>query len=277
MKIIIAENTGFCFGVERAYNMSLELLKEESCQMLGHLVHNEKVVEDLKNKGLRFVSDIEGVEEKGTVIIRAHGVGDKIMEALKSKGVKIIDATCPLVKRAQDFARLLDKNGKKVVIIGEKGHAEVEAINGSVGERAVIVEKEEDIINIPKDTSLGIVIQTTKDQKLAEEMTEKIRERFKDVEACNTLCHAVLKRQQEVSELADKVDVILVVGSKSSANTQTLVKVAQRSTKAYGVEGPEDLKDDWFNEIDSVGIISGTSTPAWLINAVKDKITLITS
>ena len=276
MKIIMAEGIGFCFGVERAYNISLDTLGEGSCQMLGHLVHNENVVNELRSKGLQFISDVDEAGD-GTVIIRAHGVGDETMERLRAKGLKIVDATCPLVRRAQDFARSLEKKGKRIVIIGEKGHAEVEAINGSIGGRAVIVEKEADLDDIPEGAPLGIVVQTTKDQNVADEMIDAIKKRFKDVEASNTLCQVVLKRQEEVKVLAGKVDILLVVGSKTSANTQTLVKVAQRETKAYGVEGPDDLEKDWFDRVNSVGITSGTSTPVWLIEKVKEKIGLIKS
>ena len=275
MKIIMAESIGFCFGVERAYNISLDALKEGSCQMLGHLVHNEKVVNELRSKGLRFISDVDEAGE-GTVIIRAHGVGDETIERLKARGSRIVDATCPLVRRAQDFARSLEKKGKVIAIIGEKGHAEVEAISGSVGNHAVIVEKEDDLGDIPEGVSLGVVIQTTKDRKIADEMISAIKKRFKDIEVCNTLCHAVLKRQEEVKILAGKVDILLVVGSRTSSNTQTLVKVAQRETKAYGVEGPDDLRKDWFSGVDSVGMTSGTSTPIWLIEKVKEKIDSIT-
>lgn len=275
MKIIMANNIGFCFGVERAYKISLESLKNGECQMLGHLVHNEKVVEGLKVKGLKFIPDLNKLQ-KGKVIIRAHGVGDKTIKALKEMEMEIIDATCPLVKKAQDFARSLDKDGRKVIIIGEKGHAEVKAINGSVGDRAIIIENKKDINSISKELSLGIVVQTTKDSKLAGDIINTLRKRFNDIKVCDTLCHAVLKRQEEVKKMAKKVDVILVVGSKTSANTQTLVQVAQRIQTTYGIQGPEELKKEWFIKITSVGIISGTSTPYWLIKLVEDKLRLIT-
>ncbi len=271
MKVIMAENIGFCFGVERAYKMSLGLLGKGDCQMLGHLVHNERVVDELKSKGLRFASSVDEIGP-GTVIIRAHGVGDDTMDRLRKAGREIVDATCPLVRRAQNFARLLESEGKKVVIIGERGHAEVEAINGSIRGRAVIIENEDEIGNIPEGVPLGIVVQTTKDRVLAERLVGAVKARFNDVEACNTLCQAVLKRQEEVKELAKKVDIILVVGSVNSANTQTLVKVAQRETAAHGVEGPEDIKKEWLDGAESVGLISGTSAPIWLIDEVKKKI-----
>ncbi len=271
MKVIMAENIGFCFGVERAYKMSLELTEKGDCQMLGHLVHNERVVDELRSKGLRFVSSVDEVGP-GTVIIRAHGVGDEIMDKLKETGCEIVDATCPLVRRAQDFARSLERDGKKVVIIGERGHAEVEAINGSIGGRAVVIESEEEVEKIPEGYPLGIVIQTTKDRVLAERIVDAVKTRFKDVEACNTLCRAVLDRQEEVKELTKKVDIILVVGSVNSANTQTLVKVARREAVTHGVEGPDDVRKDWLEGIESVGLISGTSAPKWLIDEVKEKI-----
>ncbi len=276
MRIIIAENIGFCFGVERAYKISLDALNKGNCQMLGHLVHNEKVVEELESKGLRFVPAVDNLKE-GRVIIRAHGVGDETIKALKSRNMEIIDATCPLVRKAQNFARTLNEEGKILVIIGEKGHAEIEAINGSADNRAVIIENEEDINDIPEGLPLGVVIQTTKDSKLAEDLTNSIKSRFNDVTVCDTLCHAVLKRQEEVKKLAEEAEIILVVGSKTSANTQTLVKVSQRNRMTYGVEGPEDLKKEWFDGVGSVGIISGTSTPYRIIELVEERVKSVTS
>jgi (E)-4-hydroxy-3-methyl-but-2-enyl pyrophosphate reductase len=274
MEIIIAENIGFCFGVERAYKLSLEALQESEngCQMLGNLVHNEEVVADLEKKGLKFVGSVDQVE-KGTVIIRAHGVSDQTTEELKKKDIKIVDATCPLVKKAQDFARSLFNEGRKVIIIGEKNHAEVRAINGAIDDQGIVVESEEEIDVVPRDKTIGVVIQTTQDAKKTKEFLKRIEQSFKDVKIHETFCQAVSKRQDEVRELSDKVDLVLVVGSKTSANTQRLIEiVASDKGNVKGVETEQDINQDWFNKDIKVGLISGTSAPRWLINKVVEKL-----
>ncbi len=275
MELILAENIGFCFGVKRAYEMSLKTTEESniSCQMLGALVHNEKVIEDLEKRGLKFVSSLEEVKEKGTVIIRAHGVSDEVFESLKKKNVKIIDATCPFVKNAQNFARSLDKEGRKVVIIGEKSHAEVKAINGVIKNRGVVVESKEEILKIDKNLSIGIVAQTTQDEKKIKDFLDLFKKNFKNIKIHKTLCYAVIKRQKEVRKLVKKVDIVLVVGSKNSANTQRLIEIASEEKKeVYGVEEKESLKEEWFFKKEKVGLISGTSTPKWVIDEVIDEL-----
>ncbi len=271
MKLIIAENIGFCFGVKRAYEITLKATKETdlSCQMLGALVHNEKVIEDLEERGLKFVSSLEEIEEKGVVVIRAHGVSDEVLECLKKKDVKIIDATCPFVKKAQNLARLLDKEGRRVVIIGEKNHPEVKAINGAIKNKGIVVESKEEVLKIDKNTPVGIVAQTTQNEEKIKTLLDLFKKNFKDIKTKETLCYAVTKRQKEVKELAKKVDVVLVIGSRSSANTQRLIEVASEHKKeVYGVEGKESLKKEWFIGKEKTGIISGTSAPKWVIDEV---------
>ncbi len=275
MEIIIAQNVGFCFGVDRAYNLSLESLKNnEECQMLGNLVHNEKVVEDLKKRGLSFISSVEQAHK--TVIIRAHGVGDRTIKELERKGVRIIDATCPLVKKAQDLARILHQEGRTVIIIGEKDHAEVRAINGAIDDTGIVVESEEEINLIAKDKPAGIVIQTTQDAKKIKRILKKAQEDFKDVKICETFCHSVMKRQEEVRSLAQTTDIILVIGSEKSANTQRLVEIArQEKENVYGVKDGESIDKKWFFRGARVGVISGTSAPKWIINEVIEKLNQI--
>jgi (E)-4-hydroxy-3-methyl-but-2-enyl pyrophosphate reductase len=274
MEIIIAQNIGFCFGVERAYKLSLKALNESQgkCQMLGNLVHNEKVINDLKQKGLTFISSVDQAES-GTVIIRAHGVADKIIKELEGKDVVVIDATCLLVKKAQDFARQLFKEKRQVIIIGEKDHAEVKAINGAIDNQGLVIESFKEIESIPRDKPIGIVIQTTQDAQKTKIFLEKIKQEFKDVVVHETFCHAVSKRQDEVRELANKVDFVLVVGSKTSANTQRLIEiVSSQNRKVYGIQDKKDIKKEWFNKDIKVGLISGTSAPGWIISQIVQEL-----
>jgi (E)-4-hydroxy-3-methyl-but-2-enyl pyrophosphate reductase len=274
MEIIIAQNIGFCFGVERAYKLSLKALNESQgkCQMLGNLVHNEKVINDLKQKGLEFISSVDQAGS-GTVIIRAHGVADKIIKELEGKDVVVIDATCLLVKKAQDFARQLFKEKRQVIIIGEKDHAEVKAINGAIDNQGLVIESFKEIESIPRDKPIGIVIQTTQDAQKTKIFLEKIKQEFKDVVVHETFCHAVSKRQDEVRELANKVDFVLVVGSKTSANTQRLIEiVSSQNRKVYGIQDKKDIKKEWFNKDIKVGLISGTSAPGWIISQIVQEL-----
>ncbi len=273
MEIIVSKNTGFCFGVKRAYELSLKTLEEDKeCQMLGNLVHNEKVVNELKEKGLQFISSLEDIKE-GTVIVRAHGVSDDVFRQLKEKGVKIVDATCPLVRKAQNFAKELENQGRKVIIIGEKDHAEVKAINGAIDNRGVVINSKEEVGEVENSGPVGVVIQTTQDSQRVEEFLQLIKERFSDVKVCDSLCGAVSERQKEVREIANKVDIILVVGSKTSANTQSLVNIIyEKGGVVYGVEDEKDIDSNWFKKESKVGLISGTSAPEWLVEKVKNKL-----
>jgi len=273
MEIILAQNIGFCNGVKNAYSLSLKALREEKkpCQMLGYLVHNEKVIERLEEKGLEFISSVEEAQE-GTVIIRAHGAERKTITELQKKKVKIIDATCPLVKKAQDLASSLSQEGFLVVIIGDQNHPEVKAIRGSVDGVGIVIENETEIDQIPTNSKVGIIIQTTSDGQSVAKIIQKIKEKFEEVKVCNTLCPVTTARQQELRGLASRVDLILVVGSKKSANTQRLLAIGQEQGKnAQGVEDASDLAKSWFEGVNKVAVVSGTSTPDWVIEGVVDQ------
>ena len=274
MQIIIAKNIGFCFGVERAYQISLDTLKKKNgdCQMLGNLVHNENVIADLKKKGLKFISSPDEAQ-KGLVIIRAHGVGDATIKELELKKVEIVDATCPLVKKAQDFARKLAKEGREVIIIGENNHAEVKAINGSIDNRGIIIESDKEIDKIPKDKRIGVVVQTTQNARKINKIIKRLKEIIIDIEFCDTLCDAVGKRQEEVREIASQRDIVLVVGSKNSANTQRLFEISKEiNEKTFSVENKDSLDASIFFDGAEVGIISGTSAPIWIIEEIVDEL-----
>ncbi len=271
MEIIKAKNIGFCFGVKNAYQESLKALKKEAkCQMLGELVHNKEVVNGLKKKGILFInSPLEA--KKGIVIIRAHGASKETLKILKNKKIKIIDTTCVLVKKVQKLAQELENQGRKVIIIGEKTHDEVRSIQGNLKKQALIIETESDLLKIPLNQPLGIVTQTTQDELFFKNIIKRIKKKNKDIKYYNTLCLAVLARQEEARQLSKKVDILLVIGSKNSANTQRLVQIAKKNNKKiYNVE--KNIKKDWFSEVKKIGIISGTSSPDWLIERIINRI-----
>lgn len=275
MKIILAPKIGFCFGVRRAFNMSLEALnkKPKPCQVLGPLVHNEYVVAELKNKGIRFISSVNEIK-KGTVIISAHGEDPKIVEKIDKMGLEIVDTTCPLVKKVQNLAKEFQNKGYQVIIIGDKGHKEVKSIQAAAGKNGIIIEKEKDIINLKeKRKPLAVIAQTTQNPENVKKIIRKLKNKFKEVKFYNTLCPTVQNYQRGVKKLTSKVDLVLIVGSKTSANTKRLVEIAKTSEKpVYHIENTKQLNKKWLKNIQKVGLATGTSTPDWLVKKIIKKL-----
>jgi len=274
MKIILAPKIGFCFGVKRAFNMSLEALnkKPKPCQVLGPLVHNELVIEKLKKKGIKFINSLNEAK-KGTIIIPAHGEDPKVLEKIKKMGLEIIDTTCPLVKKVQDLAKNLQKKGYQVIIIGDKDHKEVKSIQAGIKEKGIIIENEKYFPKLKIKKPLAIIAQTTQNPERAKKILKKLKKKFKDVKFHNTLCPTVQSYQKEIKKLAPKVDLMLIVGSKTSANTKRLVEIAKTSGKpVYHIENPDQLKEKWLSGVRKLGIATGTSTPDWSIKEVIKKL-----
>ncbi|MFC1630027.1 4-hydroxy-3-methylbut-2-enyl diphosphate reductase [Patescibacteria group bacterium] len=274
MKVLLVPKIGFCFGVKRAIDISVECLKKypKPCQVLGPLVHNEFVVKKLKKKGVKFINSIKEARG-GTIIISAHGEDPKVIKEIQNKGFKMIDATCLLVTRVQDLAKNLQKKGFQVVIIGDKNHKEVESIRAVVAGKAVVVGNEKDVEKLKTLKNLGVIVQTTQNPEKVEKILKKLKKKFKNVEFCNTLCPTVQSYQKEVRNLAKNVDVMLIVGSKTSANTMKLAEVAKMcNNSVYHLESASQLKKSWLKGAKKVGLAGGTSTPDWLIQEVVQKI-----
>lgn len=275
MKIILVPKIGFCFGVKRAVDISLESLGKGPgpCQVLGPLVHNELVVSQLKKKGVRFINSLKEAKG-GTIIISAHGEDPKVLEKIKKMGYGMIDATCFLVTRVQSLARELQKKGHQVIIIGDRDHKEVKSIQAAIKGKGIIINNESDVFNLKtKKGQVAVVVQTTHNPVKVEEILKKLRKRFKSVEFHNTLCPTVQMCQKEVRKLTPMVDLMLIVGSKTSANTTRLVEIAKASnTTVCHLESAKELKKDWFFGVKKIGLAGGTSTPDWLIKEVINKI-----
>ena len=271
MEIILAEAAGFCFGVQRALETALNTSSqaaERQIYTLGPLIHNPQVVEELRGRGIK-VLDNPGDIDDGVVIIRSHGVPPKTMEQLVEKGIEVVDATCPFVRRAMDWAKQLKDEGYQVVVVGDKSHPEVQAIYGASDETAWIIDSPRVIDELPETRRIGIIAQTTQSTANFRECVSRFVDRTAELKVLNSICTATEQRQAAARKLASIVDVMIVVGGFNSANTQRLVEVCQENGAAhtYHIEKPEQLQKDWFIGAKS-GVTAGASTPNWLIEGV---------
>lgn len=267
MEVILAEYLGFCYGVKRAIKIARENADGKSCT-LGPIIHNPQMVERLKTEGVGMVENLSEMSE-GTVIIRSHGVGAQVYEKIRSKGLKIVDATCPHVKKAQLAAKELAEGGYNVVIIGEKNHPEVKSIFEWAKGAATILETEAEAENFAPCKKLGIVSQTTLTGEHFKKIVLRLLDKSKDIRILRTICTATEQRQTAAIELAEKVDVMLVVGGKNSANTTKLANLCAGKCKTYHIETASEILPEWFVQSKKVGITAGASTPDWIIREVS--------
>ncbi|SES69409.1 4-hydroxy-3-methylbut-2-enyl diphosphate reductase [Natronincola peptidivorans] len=280
MKVILADYSGFCFGVEKAITTTFEELNKESkndiIYSLGPLIHNDQVVEDLEKKGVKVIEDIEMLEE-GSVIIRSHGVPQNTFNTAKEKGLNIINATCPFVKRIQNIAKTHHEEGYTIAIIGNPKHPEVIGINGWCDNKAIIVEEEKDIEKLQNIDRLCIVVQTTMSVEQYEEISKKLEEQVKEVVKYNTICLATKERQAAAENLAKEVEAMIVIGGYHSSNTQKLVDICKkiRPYSTFHIETAEDLPMDLLQKYQLVGVTAGASTPKWIIKEIINKLSNI--
>ncbi len=276
MKILKAKYAGFCFGVKRAINMAFEIAGERrnGVVTLGPIIHNPQMIEQLKTAGIPYIdkiSELDSMNGVNTVIIRTHGIPRKEMDALSARGVEIIDATCPFVKKAQDYARLLDENGYDVVILGDSEHPEVRGILSFAGDNATVVK---DISGYPDISGrIGIIVQTTKHMDDLKALLPVAIEGAKELRVFNTICNSTDMKLKEVEDLASMVDVMLVVGGRNSSNTTRIASLSRSlSVPTHHIETASEIESEWFNDVDTVGVTAGASTPDWIIDEVTNRI-----
>ena len=276
MKVELAKSAGFCFGVEKAVNTVYEEAKKgnDIVYTLGPIIHNEEVVKDMKKRGVEAVriEDLASLP-KGTVIIRSHGVSREIFNFVKRSGHRVVDATCPFVKKIHAIVSVQSGKGKTVVIIGNPEHPEVMGIRGWGDENTYAVENIEQFINLglKKDEEIIIVAQTTFNHKKFQEIIDKISLLGYDVRCFNTICNATQERQAEAKNIASNVDAMIVIGDKKSSNTGKLVEICQEECKnTVFIQTLEDLDYDALLSVDSVGITAGASTPKHIIEEVQN-------
>jgi len=273
MEVILSECLGFCYGVKRAIKIAEEHADGKSCT-LGPIIHNPQMVERLKAEGVGTVEDLSAMEE-GTIIIRSHGVGPQIYQQARERGLNLVDATCPHVKKAQLSAEELVEDGRQVIIVGEKNHPEVKSIFEWSQKRAVILETETDAQNFPPCAKLGIVSQTTVSGENFVRIVAHLLAKSPDIRILRTICTATDQRQKAALELASKVDVMLVIGGRNSANTTRLAQLCAERCTTHHIETAAELKPVWLDKADKVGITAGASTPDWIIGEVYKQCQMI--
>jgi len=272
VEIIVADNAGFCFGVERALDMvkGEEEAGPRPLHTLGSLIHNPQVVERLRQEGVRQVSSLDEVAG-GTVVIPSHGVGPEVSRQARERGLHVADATCPFVARAQDHVRALADGGYQVIILGDKGHPEVAGLVGAAGGQAVVIEHEDELAGIELRPRVGLVVQTTQAPARLGAVAAALAVRARELRAFNTICGATSQRQESALRLAQQVEVMVVVGGKNSANTNRLSQLCEQTgVPTHHVETAAELDPQWFRGARKTGVTAGASTPEWLIHEVVE-------
>jgi len=277
MQVIKADVLGFCFGVRRAVAMiETELEKNGPLCTLGAIVHNTHVVESLTKKGGRLVHDLDEVRPNEGVAITAHGAGDEVYSAIRARGLRLIDTTCPIVRRAQQTAERLVKDGFFVIVYGEAEHPEVKGILSWTGGQGIATQRPE--VEIPEGTTgIAVIAQTTKNPQqfaqFAERATREFAGRVTEIRIVNTTCPETGRRYQAGSLLAKKVDVILVVGSRSSANTRKLAETCSATgVPTHHIESAQEIEEKWLSGCQRCGVTAGASTPDEVIEDVMRRL-----
>ena len=283
MKVIKAKTAGFCFGVKRAVDTVYEQVEKCGGRQIytyGPIIHNEEVVKDMERKGvtvLRSEEELDALED-GIVIIRSHGVEKRIYDKLNARGIGIVDATCPFVKKIHDIVSEQSAQGKYIVIIGNPEHPEVRGIRGWAGERACVIQNSDDAENFSPDKNekICIVSQTTFNYNKFKDLVEIISEKSYYVSVLNTICNATKERQSEAESIAETVDAMIVIGDKHSSNTQKLFEICRKAcNNTYYIQTLGDLDLNQLGSVETVGITAGASTPNNIIEEVQNNVRII--
>lgn len=284
MEVITAEEMGMCFGVKRAFEKADKIAElygsNGNVYTLGELVHNSHVLAYFEGKGVRKVYSIDEIYGgkvdsidktcRRRMIIRAHGVPEKIKKEAKKKGIEVIDATCPRVLRLRDAARAFEHKGYQVVVYGEKNHPEVRGVAGNLRE-PIIVGGLQDIHGMESYDQIGLVSQTTKMPEKYAEIKKALRRLCNHLEAADTICSATQKRQESARKTAYDVDVMLVIGDMESSNSKNLLEVCKKANESsFLICSSGDLRNISLNGCQKAGVTAGASTPDWIINEVVD-------
>ncbi len=278
MEVRVADNCGFCFGVRRAIDLAESTLRSGAeVYCLGPLIHNPQVIERLIERGFRVVEGPEDLPAGATVVIRSHGVAPEIFAKLREREVHVVDATCPLVKRAQDRARELARQGYRVVIVGERDHPEVDAIVGIVGTEAVVADCElpDEALSARK---VGVIAQTTQDSATLRQVVRQLVDTLVDtmtgeLRVFNTICNATLERQEAAVKLAGEVEVMFVLGGRNSANTARLAEIcAATGVRTFHMETADEIDTEVLTGAHTAGVTAGASTPSWIIEEFVKKL-----
>ncbi|MGI6588545.1 MAG: bifunctional 4-hydroxy-3-methylbut-2-enyl diphosphate reductase/30S ribosomal protein S1 [Peptococcia bacterium] len=266
LEIIIAEHAGFCFGVRSAILTAEEAARKEPVFSLGPLIHNQQETARLEKLGIKEKNGL--MKEKGSVLIRTHGVGPDVYTKLKKQGQKIIDTTCPHVRKAQMAAKEAQEQGYQVLILGDENHAEVQGILAWTEKKAVVIASLEELKKLELQDKVALLAQTTEKETRFNELVNYLETKDIDLKILPTICSATRIRQAVAAKLAQEVDLMIVVGGQHSSNTKKLTEICQKYVPTYQVEKAHDLQFCWFQNKLKVGVTAGASTPDWIIKEV---------
>ncbi len=276
MEIIIAENSGLCYGVKRALRIAKQTRanKSEKVYTLGDLIHNPQVIADLEKHGIHSANDLNEIN-KGTVIIRSHGISPQIYDFLTNKKINIIDATCPIVKKIQRLVSTLSKEEEEIIIVGNKEHPEIRGLIGYSHGKGVIIENEAQARKLPQKRKRAVLVQSTQNIHLFQRIVDILSAKTKELDIHNTICQSTQTRQKSTSELASQVDVLFIIGGKNSSNTHTLYKISKKVLpNTYFIEKADQITPEMLKGASKIGLSGGASTPP---KAIKEAVVKIKS
>jgi (E)-4-hydroxy-3-methyl-but-2-enyl pyrophosphate reductase len=274
MKIVVAKKAGHCFGVKAAIQKAFATAQAARVPVytLGPIIHNPQVVAELESAGVRSVKNLSDVAT-GVIIIRSHGVPPSVLEEATRRGLSVVDATCPFVKRAQTLAQELVKEGYALVVLGDAVHPEVEGIVGTVGGSAQVVSNAAEAGALPERRRLGLIAQTTQSLENLQQVASALLTRTHTLKIYNTICNATTDLQHETRELAKRVDFMLVVGGRNSANTSRLAVICETvGVATRHIETSGEIEAGWLENVGTVGVTAGTSTPDAVIEDIVQRL-----
>jgi (E)-4-hydroxy-3-methyl-but-2-enyl pyrophosphate reductase len=282
LKVIVSKNSGYCSGVKRAIKtLDDSIIKysgKSAVFTMGDIIHNPKVIENYKNKGVSVINEIERLKKNDNLVIRSHGVSPEIIDKLSKKGVNILNATCTFVLKVHELAKELSKKGYFLILIGNENHPEIIGIKGNIiGENFKIINSVEEAENINSQKKIAVISQTTQTRENFILISKKIIEKIKnEVFVLNTTCKATELRQKEAALLSKKVDIMIVIGGKNSANTIHIAEISKKILpETYHIENADELNMEWFKGKKLAGICSGASTPMADVINIKNIIETI--
>ncbi|HXX40487.1 MAG TPA: 4-hydroxy-3-methylbut-2-enyl diphosphate reductase [bacterium] len=273
MKMVVAKHMGFCGGVRRAVDMAQQTAEAGGpVNTLGPLIHNPQVVQRLQSAGVTVANQTDGLTG-GTFVVSAYGVEHAALDEARARGMKIVDATCPVVLRAHAVAEKLAGEGYQIICIGDHGHPEMVTLKEMLGDRVTIVHTREEAAQVKVTQKVGVVTQTTQSMENLRLIVGDLVLRVKELKVLNTLCPAITVRQDETNAMVGHVDALLVVGGLGSSNTTRLAEIGRaRGLPTYHVETAGEIAPEWFDGIETLGVVSGASTPDWIIQDVMRRL-----
>ncbi len=268
MEIVVARNSGFCYGVRHALQLARKTSQKNKGRIFswGEVIHNPEVISQLERDGIQVVTSLKPLRPGDTVIIRSHGVSPSVYRALKRKKVKLVDATCPIVKRIQQTIEKLSRQPGEIVIVGNKNHPEIQGLLGYARGKGKVVENEDQARALPFRKKRAVLAQSTQERELFNRVVSALVEKTAELKVYNTICRFTRVRQEATAELAGKVDALLIIGGKNSSNTNKLYQISRRLLpRTYFIQSPKEIRPAMLQGVRVIGLSGGASTPPEVI------------